>query len=167
MGWTLFIRDNSGAANLLSWSSHKSKTVARSALAAETFALAAGVDEAIIIKDDISKMLNKNIPLAVIIDSETLFNLFTGASDHTEKRLLTEIRSARENIADQTINEFGWCKPNYMVADAMTKINPNDALEQFLNTNELKPSIENLIERENSKTKSVFDNLSSTKSPRM
>lgn len=131
------------------------------------FHLLAGVGEATIVKQDINDMLTKAIPLAVIVDSETLFNICTGFPGRTEKRLLMEIQCVRENISGLNINEFAWCKSEHMVADAMRKITPNDALEKYLSTGVLHATIQNHIKRDEAKTKSIFDMLSSSKKTRM
>lgn len=59
IGWTVFLGVYTENANLIAWSSVKSKRVSGSALAAKKFFLATGVDEAIIIKEELNNIYSQ------------------------------------------------------------------------------------------------------------
>lgn len=70
--------------SLIDYGSLKSRQVVRSVLGEETVALADASDVATLIKHDAKSILKRNLKIAVLIDSATLFNLMKRNSRTTK-----------------------------------------------------------------------------------
>lgn len=64
-----------------------------------------------------------------------------------EKRLMIDIMSIRQSYEARELTEIRWVNGDDNPADAMTKSNPNKALEIFIDTNEMIVRVEGWVER--------------------
>jgi hypothetical protein len=64
-----------------------------------------------------------------------------------EKRLMIDIMALRQSYERRELTEIRWIKGDDNPADAMTKSNPNKALEKVLDTNELTVRVEGWVVR--------------------
>lgn len=97
--------DSEGNSNLLHYSSFKSKRVARSALAAELFALSHAFDISSTIRVSLKSMLGKDIQIKFYMDSKSLFGNVIGINAPTEKRLLIDLSVLRQSYKRREIAE--------------------------------------------------------------
>ena len=143
--------------NLIHYSSTKSKRVTRSVLASEIYGMVSGVDMAIAIGttlQQITKQLNlPRIPTIICTDSYSLYECLVKLGTTKEKRLMIDIMALRQSYERRELTEIRWINGQDNPADAMTKGNPNKALEQFVETNHLVVRVEGWVDRENSRTK--------------
>src|SRR6202051_2202906 len=135
--------------NLIHYSSTKSKRVTRSVLASEIYGMVGGVDIAIAINTTI-KMITEQldlpqIPMIVCTDSYSLYECLVKLGTTKEKRLMIDIMALRQSYERREIQEIRWINGQDNPADAMTKSNPNRALEKFLDTNHLQVRIEGWV----------------------
>lgn len=137
LGYIIFLTDASGKCCVISFSSHKSRRVTRSSMAGETIALAEAFDLSFILKHDLQRMLGREIPLLLFTDSKLLFDVITGNRYTTEARLMVDVASVREAYNQKIISNIALIKKEHNVADALTKIKPNDALLQVLSAHKL------------------------------
>jgi hypothetical protein len=128
--------------NLIHWSSTKSKRVTRSVLASEIYGMVGGVDMAIAIGTTIKMIMDQlgfgKIPTIVCTDSYSLYECLVKLGTTKEKRLMIDIMALRQSYERREIMEIRWINGSDNPADAMTKAEPNKALEKFITTNTLR-----------------------------
>jgi hypothetical protein len=137
--------------NLIHWSSTKSKRVTRSVLASEIYGMVGGVDMAIAIGTTIKMITDQlgfgKIPTIVCTDSYSLYECLVKLGTTKEKRLMIDIMALRQSYERREIMEIRWINGSDNPADAMTKADPNRALEKFISTNTLRVRVEGWVER--------------------
>jgi hypothetical protein len=132
IGYVICLTDSSKQCCILQFRSQKARRVVRSSTAGETLAFAEAFDAAFILKHDLTTMLNKQIPLLMLNDSESLFKTLTRSRYTTERRLLVDIAAAGQAYHSREISNIGLIASQDNVADGMTKLGPNSALHRFL-----------------------------------
>lgn len=132
LGYIVLICDKHDRCNIIHYSSHKSRRIVRSVLGGEIYAFADALDFAYTTKHDLEAMLDRQIPLQMLTDSKSLFDVITKSSNTSERRLMTDIHSVREAYNKFEISDIGFIRTHNNPADAFTKLGPNDALEHLL-----------------------------------
>ena len=89
------------------YKSFKSKRVTRSVLGAETLAFAEAFDCVYVLKVDLENSLGQKTHMRMLMDSSSLFDVFTKNSTTTEKRLMIDVAAAREAYKSFEISDFG------------------------------------------------------------
>ena len=79
----ILLSDASESCSVLQFSSHKSRRVTRSTMAAETFAFAHAFDSGYTLKAGLERILGKTIPILMLTDSQALFDVLTRAKHTT------------------------------------------------------------------------------------
>ena len=125
----------------------------RSVLGAETFALANTCDTAIVLQHDLKKILKKTLKIKTLTDSEALFNVMIKNANTTEKRLMIDIKAAREAFNDGIIEHIVWIRRQFNLADSVTKAQINQDLVDALKTGKIKYEVEQSVNTELSKPK--------------
>jgi hypothetical protein len=87
------------------------------------------------------------IPTIVCTDSYSLYECLVKLGTTKEKRLMIDIMALRQSYERRELHEIRWINGNDNPADAMTKTNPNKALETFINGNSLRVRIEGWVKR--------------------
>ena len=138
--------------NIIHYTSVKSKRVTRSVLASEIYGMVAGVDMAYAISTTlrmITSQLNlPTIPTIVCTDSYSLYECLVKVGTAEEKRLVIDIMALRESYERRGLYEIRWNNGLDNPADAMTKANPNHALQTLIDTNSLLVRIEGWVKRD-------------------
>jgi hypothetical protein len=80
LGYIIFLADENGNFQPLFWCSHKSRRVTRSVLESETMALADAFDMAYALKHDIQTIIKQRVPIVIITDSLSLFDVIIKSS---------------------------------------------------------------------------------------
>jgi hypothetical protein len=111
-----------------------------------------GTDMAFVIGSTL-KMITNNlgllaIPIIVCTDSYSLYECLVKLGTTKEKRLMIDIMAIRQSYERRELLEIRWINGQDNLADAMTKSNPNKALEEFVNTNRLRVRVEGWVKRE-------------------
>ena len=142
-------RDNNTFAiqgNLIYQSSTKSKRVTCNVLASEIYSIVGGVDIAIAIGNTLDMIADQlgisTIPIIVCTDSYSLYECLVKLGTTKEKRLMIDIIALRQLYKRRELFEIRWINGQDNLADAMTKANPNKALETFIDTNALSIRVE-------------------------
>jgi Reverse transcriptase (RNA-dependent DNA polymerase) len=137
--------------NLIHWSSTKSKRVTRSVLASEIYGMVGGVDMSHAIGSTLSMVMRQlGLPATSVIvctDSYSLYECLVKLGTTKEKRLMIDVMAIRESYENRELFEIRWINGNDNPADAMTKSNPNKALETFIDTNSLRIRVEGWVKR--------------------
>lgn len=121
LGYIVILSDKYNVANVLHFVSHKSKRVARSVLGAETYAFADAFDFSYCAKNDLEQILNKKVPLHIITDSKSLFDVITQCSNTSERRLMIDLEAVREAYESHSISNVGFVRGPNNPADGLTK----------------------------------------------
>ena len=88
-----------------------------------------------------------SIPLIICTDSYSLYECLVKLGTTKEKRLIIDIMLLRQSYERREIHEVRWINSNDNPANAMTKANPNKALERFVESNELVIRVEGYVDR--------------------
>ena len=120
MGYIVFLTDAQNRCAPLSYKSIKCKRVTRSVLAAEAIAFAEGFDQGYALKCNLKELLGTNVPLTLMTDSKTLFDVITKASYTREKRILIDLASVREGYRRFDIDDIGLIASEENLADGFT-----------------------------------------------
>lgn len=78
-------------------------------------------DAAIIIRHELRQILSKRSNINLLTDSKTLFNIININASTTERRLMIDVKAAREVYRDGVINDVVWIKRTYNLADSTGK----------------------------------------------
>ena len=143
IGILVLLREyDSGKANIILYTSTKSKRVCRSVLSSELFAFVDGLDMGILIKHSVADSFGfNNIPLSIYTDSKSLFSLAITLGQTTEKRLQIDLSLIREAFEKRDINEIFWIPGNENPADCLTKYEKrSNMLSRLVETNKFMPT---------------------------
>jgi transposase InsO family protein len=141
LGYVILLADATGNCCVISFRSYKSKRVARSSMAAETMAFADTFDAAFSLKCDLTSILGKPLPLLILTDSKPLFDVLISSKYTTEKRLMIDLSAAREGFNRHDITIICLISSEDNIADAMTKLSSNNALQRLLTLHLINPKI--------------------------
>ena len=149
LGYIIFLSDASQRCNVVAYRSYKSRRKTRSVLGGEVLAFADAFDASYALRRDLEKMLGKAIPISVLTDSKSLFDIITKSSATLEKRLMIDVAAAREAYGKQELNDIGLISSENNPADAFTKggLKAKQMLLQVLATGSLNHKVEQWIYR--------------------
>ena len=147
LGYIIFLADKDDNCHPLYWSSHKSKRVSRSVLGSETMAFADAFDMTYAIKRDIELMTNQPIPISMLTDSLSLFDVITKSTITTEKRLMIDLKVVKDSYHRNELRNIGFIRSENNPADALTKVKKCPVLDQVLADSALHHRIEQWIDK--------------------
>ena len=134
IGYIILLVDKYKKCNIIHFKSHKSRRVTRSVLGGETLAFADAFDTAYMIKRDLEEILKQNVPLKMLTDSKSLFDVITRSSQMSEKRLMIDIAGVREAYRNMEICDIGHIRTANNPADAMTKLVECNSLNRIISS---------------------------------
>lgn len=137
LGFVVLPIDKTGRVNWFHFRSYKCKRVVRSVLGGETHAFVDSFDAAYAIRYDMQQMINKNIPLSLVTDSDSLFKVVVKSSTTTERRLMIDMLTAREAYQKREIDDMGWIRSDGNLADGLTKMNKVELIQKVMRTGKL------------------------------
>jgi hypothetical protein len=129
------------------WSSHKSRRVTRSVLGSEISALADDFDMAYALKHDTERIIKQNVPIVILANNLSLFDVITKATTTAEKRLMIDLCVIKQTQERAEVDANGFVRSEYNPADVLTKITRCAILERNLSTANLLHPVEQWIER--------------------
>ena len=125
-GCLVFLADNAGNCNLLSWNSKQIRRIVRSSLSAETLGMSECLDSVIFIS-----MLYKEltfghakkgeIGITLITDSKSVIDGLKSSKPVSEKRLRFDINSVKEALQENQLQCVKWVDTKKQLADSLTK----------------------------------------------
>jgi hypothetical protein len=121
LGFLICLADAGLNANIVHFGSQKCKRITRSVMAAELHALIVCFDNEIIIRQMISEILRREIPIDVYIDSKTVFDMISHLSATLEKRLQIDAFALQESRMRGELRSLFWIQSRQNCADALTK----------------------------------------------
>ncbi len=102
VGHIVFITDGEGNAAPIHFKSYKARRVTRSIMAAEVIAFSDAFDVGYTLATELSSLLGKKVPLILLTDGKSLFDVITKGTRTSEKRMMLDIAAAREATAAET-----------------------------------------------------------------
>ena len=116
------------------FSRKKSQRVARSVLVADVYAFAEAYDYTYKLRVDLERILKRKVPLTMLTDSKSLFEVITECSHTAEKRLMIDITSVRDANNMEELSNVYCFRTAHTLTDAFTKVEKCHALETILKT---------------------------------
>ena len=104
-------------------------------------------DISYIIKRELQRLSARNVPLTMVTDSLSLFDIITRASITAEKRLMIDLETVNGTFKRREIEKMGFNRTEFNPADALTKAKKCLAMEEVLTTGTLPYSIEQRVAR--------------------
>ena len=120
--------------NILQYSSHKSRRVTKFVGGGEIYALADAFDVAYMLKNGLLSIMKLHIPLTMLTDCKSLFDVISKCSSTSETRLMIDICAVRIAYASQEISDVGFINTKNNPPDAFTKITKSEALHHIIST---------------------------------
>ena len=121
----MLVNKTTSRAAVLTWSSKKIDRVCSSSLAAETLSLQKLAGNMFFVRHMLKQMFGEkadNIPGLALTDNQDLFSCVHNLKPCEDKRLLADIISIKQAIADdKTITELRYVPKEKMIADCLTK----------------------------------------------
>ena len=143
MGFLIFLSTgftpgNISPCSLLSWTACKVQRKVSSTCAAETLSLLAALEQAIVIRHQISEILNKNpkaIKIEAFIDNNDAYEAIYSTKQMMKGRLRIDIGAIKEMIENKEVEAVAWIPAKYQLADCLTKRGASTrSLLQTINT---------------------------------
>lgn len=94
-------------------------------------------DAAYTIRNKLTRIFGRKIPIVMLMDSASHFNVIGKTSGTTEKRLMIELAATREAYDRCEIDEIGWVDTASNIVDEFIKARSNIQLEKLLDIREL------------------------------
>jgi hypothetical protein len=132
LGYAILLEDPSEARCVISFRSFKYKRIARYSMAAKPMAFADTFDAAFSIKNDLYSILEKNISLIILTDSNSLFDVMIYNKYTTKKRWMIDLSAAREGFARRDETNVCRIRSEDNIADPMTKLASKYSLHQII-----------------------------------
>ena len=95
LGRIVLLMDESGAAAPIIFKSYKSRRISRSVLSAEANAFADLYDDAYALRSQLEHALSRAVPVHLLTDSKSLFDVISKGTRTKEKRIMLDIHAAR------------------------------------------------------------------------
>ena len=120
--FVIFLVDQTGNANILSWQSRKVRRVCNSTMSAECLAAVDAVNTAIFLKELILEFQCwKSVDIHVLSDNNSLVQSVESVTPVDDKRLRIDIAILQECLENKTIDYLHYVPSKNNVANALTK----------------------------------------------
>lgn len=125
-GYLILLVGEQGKFSPICWNSKRIRRVVRSTLAAETLALADGIDTALYVSALYTELTSgapdvQKLPLVCVTDCKSLYEAVKSTKCVAEKRLRMELSSIKELSEKCIIKRLVWTKSERQLADCLTK----------------------------------------------
>ena len=121
LGRIILLVDDDDSAVPICFKSYKSRRVTRSVLSAEVIAFADLFDDAYALRSQAEQALKRSIPMHLLTDSKSLFDMISKGSRSSEKRIMLDIHAARQAYQAKEISNIGFVRSSDNLADGLTK----------------------------------------------
>ena len=106
LGRIVLFADAISNAAPVSFKSYKSRRVTRSVLASEVIAFADLFDEAFTLSSQLEQALKRHMPIHLLTDSKSLFDIISKSSRTSEKRLILDRNATRQAYKAEQISNI-------------------------------------------------------------
>ena len=108
----------------ISWQSFKIKRKVSNTMEAETLALKEGLEEAIIIQNKVTEILNipaKTIKIEAFIDNDDCYKAIYSSKQMVKGRIAIDMGSIKDMVEKKEVEHIAWIQKEYQLADSLTK----------------------------------------------
>ena len=116
-------------------------------MAGEVIAFSDLFDIAATLASELGEIYGRRIPVQLLTDSKSLFDVISKGSRTSEKRTMLDIAAAREGFRDKIISDIGFICSSSNIADGLTKSMSQAALQAAVSTGMLSVKPEQWIIR--------------------
>ena len=134
LGRIILLTNGSNSAITIVFKIYKSRRVARSVLSAEVIVLPDLFDDALALKSQIEHALQHTVPVHLLTDSKSLFNIISKGSRTSEKRIMLDVHATREGYKSKETSNIGFVRSSENPADGLTKQKMQKSLFNVLKT---------------------------------
>ena len=106
----------------------------RSVLSAEVIAFADLFDDAFALRSQIEHALGLSVPIHMLTDSKSLFDIISKGSRTNEKRIMLDTHATRSAYQMKEFSNIGFVRSSDNVADGLTKPKVQMAIFDILRT---------------------------------
>lgn len=106
-------------------------------MSGEVIAFSDLFDVAVTFAEELGTMFSKKIPVQLLTDSQSLFDVVSKGSRTSEKMILPDIAAAREGFKHKTISDIGFVSSSENIADGITKAMTRAKLRHVIATGHL------------------------------
>lgn len=99
----------------------------------------------IILQNDLINFLKNKGKMKILNDSEKLVNVAIMNASTRDRRLMVDIKAARDAYNEGIVNDIIWIRLEYNLSDAMTKHKILPQLFDLLQTGKIKSEIEKSV----------------------
>ena len=128
---------------LISWKSGKIRRIARSTLAAETFAMIDGINAAVFCRNLMAEVVGAAPNIHCFTDSKSLVEAIFSSNAISDRRLRVDVAFIRSTVAESFFKQFSWIRTDKQLADCLTKrkSSSTDLLCRVLASGSLEPAL--------------------------
>lgn len=90
-------------------------------MSSEVIAFSDMFDIAVALSEELSTVVKQRVPVQLLTDSKSLFDVISKGSRTSEKRTMLDIAAAREGFRDKIISDIGFVRSGNNIADGLTK----------------------------------------------
>lgn len=108
--------------NPLEWTSYCSYQSTKLFFPSKEIACIDAFDMANTVKRDMKTILKTRVPLSMVTDSPSLFNVLTKPYCTTEKRLMIYLQTVKDSYKSFEASNFALIKSEFNTSDALTKL---------------------------------------------
>lgn len=147
LGFVILLSDGSGRCVFLSHRSFKSRRRVRSVQGAEVSFVDA-FDEAYLLRAQLKELFGREIPLRMLLDSRSLFDVLSRGTLTTERRLVIDLLAAREAYTKGDISDLGNVRSEFNLADCLTKQMDCSSMRHVMTTARINHPVEEWVVRD-------------------
>jgi hypothetical protein len=114
-------------------------------MASETLAFVEEFDSTLSSRSQLLQMLGRDMPILILTDSQSLFNVMTTQKRTTEDRLMIDRYAARQSYCRAEIWNIGLIRSEFNIAENVTRLKGNGALFHAMVSGHLVHPVENYI----------------------
>ena len=147
LGRMIVLMDKANNEIPISFKSYKSRRVTRSVLSAEVIAFADLLDDALAIRSQLEHALQVTVPMHLLTDSKSLFDVVSKGSRTSEKRIILDIHATKQAYQSHEISNIGFVWSENNLSDGLTKEKKKCALFDSMVTGKHEPVCEQWVIR--------------------
>lgn len=147
LGYIFALTNSSRKANIIHYTSLKSKRVTWSVLAAELFTAVDAFDCASTLRVTLNDILGLVVPLVIYTDSKSLFGSITALNSTTEKRLLINLYLLSQNYELRELSDIVWIPRLSNLVDVMNTQKDSPTLFNLLQYNKIEVEAKTWVDR--------------------
>lgn len=96
---------------------------------------------------DLQSIVGTSVPLSMMTNSLSLFDVPAKATERTEKRLMIDLKTIKDSYQKHELQQVAFIRSENNPADALAKIKQSSILDSISQTSEVNHAVEQWIKR--------------------